>query len=294
MLLEIEPEIASEYHRYLDACGHFDRLPKPCLSVDDVLKAHFLIANHFYLEGEGIGGIGPKSVDLLQSAVFRQVTSFGGLAKWERLFDVAATLFFGIIRNHAFYDANKRTAFLSALYQLYENGFCPTVHESVLENLTVEVAEGQLGKYSRYNELVSKGVEDPEVRFISKWLQDNTRRVDNFRRSITFRELNVILRRHGFHLEEPQKNHIDVVKYEKRRKGIFGLGGEVTERVHLGRIGFPSWGKEVGHSTLKHVREMTGLSAKNGVDSAAFFDGLDPMQSLIASYNEPLMRLAYR
>lgn len=294
MLLEIEPEIAKEYQRFLGGCGDFERLPKPCLSIDDVLKAHFLIANHFYLEGEGIGGIGPKSIDLLQSAIYRQVISLGGTLKWERLFDVTATLFFGIIKNHAFHDANKRTAFLTALYQLYVNGFCPTVHESVFEDLTVEVAENQLEKYSRFRDLKSRNFDDPEVMFISKWLQQNTRRVDNFKRSITFRELDIILRKNGYYLENPQKNHIEVVKYEEKRMGLFGFGKKETVRVHLGRIGFPSWGKEVGHATLKHVRDMTELSPKHGMDNAAFFDGLDPIQSLIATYNEPLMRLAYR
>lgn len=254
----------------------------------------FLIANHFYLEGEGIGGIGPKSVELLHSAVYRQFVSLGGTLKWERLFDVAATLFFGIIKNHAFFDANKRTEFLTVLYQLYDNGFCPTAHESEIEELTVDVAENQLHKYSRYRDFVKKKVDDPEVRFVSKWFQDNTRRVDNFKRSITFRELEVILRKYGFFLENPGHNHIDVVKYVKKRKGIFGLGGVYDDRIQINRIGFPGWSREVGKSTLGHVRQITNLSAKDGVDSAAFFDGLDPMQSLITTYNAPLMRLAYR
>lgn len=168
MLTEIDPQIEAEHQRFLDKLGVIERLPRPCLSADDVLRAHFLIANHFILEGEGIGGFGPKSPELLQSAVYRQVVSLGGIMKWDRVFDVTATLFFGIIKNHAFFDANKRTAFLTALYQLYESGYCPTVDEKVIENLTVEVAENQLSKYARYNDLVARGVDDPEVRFLSK------------------------------------------------------------------------------------------------------------------------------
>jgi death-on-curing family protein len=294
VFLDLEPEIKVEYDRALAACEPIERLPRPCVSVDDVLHAHFLIANHFYLEGEGIGGIGPKSPELLASSIYRQAVSLGGTLKWERLFDVTATLFFGIIKNHSFHDANKRTAFLTALYQLYENGFCPTVHENVFENLTVEVADNQLSKYSRYRDLLARKVDDPEVRFLSKWFQDNTRRVDNKKRSITFRELDVILKRYGFHLEEPGDNHIDVVRYEMRRRGLFGLGGTYEERIRINRIGFPGWSKQVHRSTLNHVRDMTGLSAKHGVDSSAFFDGLDTMQSLVTSYNEQLMRLAYR
>lgn len=258
-----------------------------------VLHAHFLIANHFYVQGEGIGGIGPKSPELLESAVFRQMVSLGGTPKWDRLFDICATLFYGIIKNHAFHDANKRTAFLTALYQLYENGFCPSANEKAFEDLTVEVAENQLDRYSRYRELKNRGVSDPEVSFISKWLSDNTRRIDNKKRSITFRELRVILRRYGFFLENPDNNHIEVVIYRKKRR-LLGFGSPIEERIRIGRIGFPSDTAQVSRNTLQHVRDLTNLSAKDGVDSAAFFDGLDPVQSLIANYNEPLMRLAYR
>lgn len=293
MFLDLEPEIKAEYDRYLALLEPIERLPKPCLSVDDILRAHFLIANHFYLEGEGIGGIGPKSVELLESAVFRQMVSLGGIPKWDRLFDITATLFFGIIKNHAFHDANKRTAFLTALFQLYENGYCPAVHEKQFEDLTVEVAENELGKYARYKDLQARGESDPEVIFISKWLKDNTRRVDNKKRSITYRELEAILKKHGYYLENPDHNHIEVVQYRSKRR-LLGLVAPTQERVRLGRIGFPSRTAQVSRSTLQHVREMTALSAKDGVDSAAFFDGLDPMQSLIASYNEPLLRLAYR
>jgi death-on-curing protein len=293
LLLELEPHVEAEYHRYLELLEPLERLPRPCLSVDDVLRAHFLIANHFSQEGEGIGGIGPRSTELLQSAIYRQVVSFGGISKWDRLFDISATLFFGLIKDHAFHDANKRTAFLSLLYQLYENDFCPSVHEEKFEDMTVLVAENQLEKYARFRDLKAKGVHDPEVRFLSKWLKDNTRRIDNKKRSVTFRDLEAILQNFGFFLENPDDNHIEVVQYKQRRR-LFGLAKPTKERVRLGRIGFPGRSAQVKPATLKHVREMTNLSAKHGVDSAAFFDGLDPMQTLIASYNEPLMRLAYR
>ena len=294
MLLELEPQVKNEYDRFLSDCEPIGRLTRPCLSVDDVLRAHFLIANHFYLLGEGIGGIGPKSIPLLESAVYRQAISLVGTLKWDRIFDITATLFYGIIKDHAFHDANKRTAFLTALFQLYENGFCPTVHEKIFEDFTVDVAEDRLSKYARYKELKAKDIPDPEVRFISKWFQDNTRRVDNKKRSITFRELEVILRRYEFHLENPDNNHIELIRYDKPKRSIFNFGRKDDIRVRMGTIGFPGWSREVSRSTLKHVRDTAGISAKDGVDSAAFFDGVDPMQSLIATYNEPLMRLAYR
>jgi hypothetical protein len=84
------------------------------LGMHDVLKAHFLIADFFFAEGEGIGGVGPRDLDLLHSALYRQHVTLGGTAKWDTKFDVCATLLYGLIKDHPFHDANKRTAFLSA------------------------------------------------------------------------------------------------------------------------------------------------------------------------------------
>lgn len=293
MLFDLEPQVRAEYDRTLSDFEPIQQFGKPYLSVADVLRAHFLVANHFYLEGSGIGGIGPRSADLLESAVHRQVASFRGIAKWERLFDVTATLFFGIIKNHAFYDANKRTAFLTALFQLYDNGFCPAVHERLFEDFTVEVAENQLSKYARFREFVRNGEPDPEIRFISKWLKLNTRRVDNKPYAITYRELDAILRRYGFFLENPDNNYIDIARYDMKKR-LFGVLKPETVRVRVGRIGFPRATAQVAPGTLKLTRQLTGLSAKDGVDSGAFFHGLDPMQSLITTYNAPLLSLANR
>lgn len=197
-MLPLEPEVQAEFDRVSADYDPVIKFGAPCLSVDDVLKAHYMIANHFLLEGTGIGGVGPKNKSLLESAVYRQVSSFRGQAKWTNLFDITATLFFGIIKNHAFYDANKRTAFLSALFQLYKNGFCPSVPEKQLEDFTVEVADNKLYRYARYKDLVKSKSPDPEVQFISKYLRDNTRRLDHQRYIITYRELKNILGRYGF------------------------------------------------------------------------------------------------
>jgi len=294
-MLPLEPEVDSEYHRVLKEIAEPEEiLGKYCLSVGDVLRAHFQIANYFYLEGEGLGGIGPKDLGLLQSTVYRQVVSFGGIRKWSNLFDICATLFYGIIKNHAFHDANKRTAFLCALYMLHCEEWCPSVSELEFENFTVDIAENALRKYDRYNALVKKGDPDPEVKYISWYLRNNVRKVQKADYAITFRELEKILNRFGFGLAHPHGNYIDIIKVEERPSyfGMFGPKKRIETRVC--QIGFPRWTAEVSKNALKTVRECTGLTAKRGVDSASFFAGVHSMQSLITSYHEPLMRLAHR
>lgn len=114
------------------------------LSAVDVLEIHFRIADGFYREGWGIGGIGLRDSGLLLTAVGRQCVSLGGVTKWGDLSSRCATLFFGLIRSHPFHDANKRTAFLCALWQLRHGGRVPTVAPEAYEDLTVRVAEHAL------------------------------------------------------------------------------------------------------------------------------------------------------
>lgn len=289
----LEEPIRREYDRALQQLPSLEDIGRKGLSAVDVLRAHFLIANHFYIQDDGLGGVGPRSVELLLSAVDRQYVGYGGKQKWRNSFDVCATLFFGLIKNHAFHDANKRTAFLSALYYLYREGWVPSVPEKEFEDFTVEISDNLLSKYSRFRDLSKDGIGDAEVRFISHYLRNNTRRLDKVNYAITFRELRLILNRFGFDLKDPSGNHINVVKREKK-KGFLGLGPVREVETRVCQIGFPRWTAEVGKAALKTVREATKLSAKDGVDSAAFFKGLDPMQSLIVTYNAPLLSLANR
>ncbi|MBD9538767.1 MULTISPECIES: type II toxin-antitoxin system death-on-curing family toxin [Ensifer] len=289
----LEEPIKREFDRALAQLPEAEQSTGKSLGPADVLRAHFLIANHFYVQDEGLGGVGPRSLDLLLSAVDRQNVGYGATAKWTNVFDVCATLFFGLIKNHAFHDANKRTAFLTALYFLYREGWMPSIAEKEFEDFTVEISDNLLGKYARFKEMAKDGLGDPEVRFISYYLRKNTRRIDKVQYAVTFRELKIILNRFGFDLKDPSGNHINVVKYERRRTlFVFGPMREVEIRVC--QVGFPRWTAEVSKAALRTIRDATKLSARDGVDSAAFFKGLDPMQSLIVSYNAPLLSLATR
>jgi prophage maintenance system killer protein len=292
-MLSLEPEIEREFNRIAAQLPEEEEPGPLALTAQDVLRAHFLVANHFYLEGHGLGGVGPRDIGLLCSAVSRQYVSFGGHTKWNDKFDICATLFFGLIKNHPFYDANKRTAFLSVLYQLYRMGWCPAVSEKQFEDFTVEIAEDKLIRYARFRDISTDGDSDPAIKFISWYLRKNTRRIDKTNYNITYRELQSILNRYGFSLANHHGNYVDIIRMEKRPT-ILGLFRTRDVQTRLGQIGLPRWTAQVGRGALKTVREVTGLTERQGTDSASFFKGLDPMQTLITTYHEPLMRLAER
>lgn len=286
--------VQGEYERCHAAIGDQDPYVGPfTLGIHDALWAHFLIADFFYAEGEGVGGIGPKDLNLLHSALYRQHISYGGQPRWHDKLDIVATLLYGLIKNHPFHDANKRTAFLCCLYHLQKIGRCPKINKREFEDFTVSIAEDAFVKARRYRDLRRKGG-GAEINYIAHFLKRNTRTIDKRNYIITYRELKAILNNFGFDLANPKNNFIDVVKCEQRKK-FFGLSGR-TETVQRRRaqIGFPGWTKQVNAGAIKTVRNSTQLTHENGYDSQTFFHGLDDMRSLLNSYQDALVRLADR
>src|SRR6476469_4951029 len=170
-------DIHSEYSRWMAQLGPDQPSSQFAVACSQVLKAHFLVVDFFADSDKGIGGVGPRSVHLLQSAVGRQHVGFGATRKWKDLFEVTATLFYGIIKDHPFHDANKRTALLTALYQLDEGKRTPSVAQTELDALAVRVAGNRLDLYRAYEGFA--GREDCDVRFIARQLRRMTREVDN-------------------------------------------------------------------------------------------------------------------
>jgi death-on-curing protein len=81
---------------------------------ETVLATHDLLIAEF----GGAGGI--RDEGLLDSALARPRNLFA----YERssIFDLAASLAFGLIKNHPFLDGNKRVAFTAAVTFLHLNG----------------------------------------------------------------------------------------------------------------------------------------------------------------------------
>ena len=260
-----------------------------------MLRAHFLVAEFSMTHGRPVAQLGPKSIELLHSAVYRQFVALGSREKWPTSLEKCATLLFGITKDHAFHDANKRTALLVTLLFLQKKCInrITTASDQQIEDFLVDVADDKLDKHPRYRDLLRKGDPDAAVRFISDWLHRNTREMDKRSYSVTFQQLRTILHRFGFDLDNPNKNFIDVLRIERYRP-LFGLAPPKTRKVRVAQIGFPGWKNQVDKGTMKTVRQATRLVPERGYDSQTFFNNVDPLHSLIAKYAQPLKRLADR
>jgi death on curing protein len=102
-----------------------------CLTCDNVQM----------LNEEFVGPDMLRDFGLLDSAVARPQASAFSEDAYPTLHEKAATLLYGLARNHPFVDANKRTAAASVFYQI--NGYMLAVDDGDVVAL-VDIAEGQL------------------------------------------------------------------------------------------------------------------------------------------------------
>lgn len=292
MLDALNDHVAQEYSRSVDSMSNYKEAHggRYVIGVEKVLEAHYLLADYFLHHGEPMN-YGLRDPSLLVSALDRQTVGSGSKTKWIEPFDIAATLFFGLVKNHAFHDGNKRTALLTVLYQLWicSRTFIATPRD--LERLTVALAANGLREYPAYERFAKR--DDPEVRFVSWYLQKNSREIDRRDYVITYRELQSRLGSFGYSLENPKGNSIDVMRHRTvtRRRGLFRKTEEI-ESVRVCTIGFPSWTTQIGRRDLMEIRRRTELTAEHGVDSQVFFKGASPLASFIDIYEGPLRRLA--
>jgi death-on-curing protein len=104
----------------------------------------------------GLSGI--RDTGLLESALDRPRNRLAYQPR-TKVFELAASLCFGLAKNHSFVDGNKRTALLAARAFLFVNGYLlePAEEDEVLT--LVAVAEGSVSEQQ-----------------LAEWLQRNSTR----------------------------------------------------------------------------------------------------------------------
>lgn len=110
------------------------------LSVSQVMKLHEVM-----IERHG-GETGVRDMNLLESAVMSPQASFGGEYLYKDVPEKATAYLFGIAKNHAFIDGNKRSALVSTDQFVSINGCCCDATNRDMRDLTYGVAEGSISQ----------------------------------------------------------------------------------------------------------------------------------------------------
>lgn len=296
LVILLKKELLKEHQRQLLKLPHFQATKGlHNLSYEDVLDAHFCIADFFAREGHGMGGVGIKDVNTFVSTIERQFSGYDGHVVFETPYEQIATLVFGIIRNHPFHDANKRTAFLCALMGLHKMGRVICVSEKEFEDLMVDVADRNLERKSAVRERIKKGESHPDIRYLGRYLEKNSRKKARLTKTIKFRQLRQIVEQNGFSFSSSNKGTIDLLRRDKKvvHRFFFGDRIETTETVLL-NIAYHGEGVDVPDNTLRLVRQACGLTDQDGYDGEVLLRDAQPTFTLINSYRAALQRLAFR
>lgn len=223
---DLTPDLYNDYlHFYLDLNEINYSGDRPHLTCEDVLDAHYLICNHFLRKGEGIGGFGPRDFGLLSSAVARQIASAGGAFVYDDFWEIVSSLIFGLVNDHPFHDANKRTAFLSSIFFMLEQDYTPSQDIVCVEDFMVEIAE--------HNSIYGRHMEIHEIAYkFKKLFRKNDNRISYV---VTFNELRQLLTSHNCSIDNPSGNYINVYKNDTRVAQIGFQAGQRKSVVTLFR-----------------------------------------------------------
>ncbi|MCL1797475.1 MAG: type II toxin-antitoxin system death-on-curing family toxin [Eggerthellaceae bacterium] len=120
------------------------------MSITPLSKALVLALHTYQLEEfGGLAGLGDEG--MLDSALVQPFASFGEIDLYPTLEEKAARYAFGIIKNHPFADANKRTGTAAMVAFLKANGCHFKPRHKDLEQIILGVASGE----KSYDDLVA-------------------------------------------------------------------------------------------------------------------------------------------
>ncbi|MDN7125059.1 type II toxin-antitoxin system death-on-curing family toxin [Pseudidiomarina sp. 1APP75-32.1] len=261
------------------------------LTMEEVIWIHERLTADALASDDPISPPGVKDMGLLESAIYRQRAGYGSFLKYDTPISNAASLCFGICNNHALHNGNKRTALVSLICHLDKNGYTFTdrASQQSLYSFMLRVAGHQLLTKKRKG----KAIADDEVKAMTEWLAKKTRKVQKGEKSISYNELERVLKEHDVYFENHKSNYVDVVKYSNisRRKGIFGK--KETVRVGEKVAHIPYWpGRPVGKGLVKSIRRQAGLTHEHGVDSTLFYGNETLPDEFIQRYKKVLRKLA--
>lgn len=105
-----------------------------------------IIMLHDVLVKETGGALGIKDEGLLESAINTPFATFGGNDLYPTIQQKGARLGFGLIKDHAFTDGNKRIGILAMMTFLEINGIGLTYTDDELFTVGLDLAAGSMSE----------------------------------------------------------------------------------------------------------------------------------------------------
>ena len=258
----------------------------PLINVEDVLKAHYILADYFTDESGGTTAekmlAGVRSSDLLCSAISRQLVSNGGKLKYTEPIHICATLFFGLTKDHPFHDGNKRTALLVLLKQLTEYGYFPIQSVEQFEELVKSVAKGDIAHKYAHQYKKCKKEDDPVIETIAYILRQITEKKDrSIHADLNMKEFcSLLSEMHNVSFELDNMK----IKFKRKAKGII----RNKELSYI--VKFYGWTRPVEAGMVRDTFDKLGLTDEFSTFNRLLSGGKS-YYSIINQFELPLRRL---
>lgn len=275
------------------------------LTASEIINLHELLTNRYtlLLNMDPVSPPGIKDYNLLCSAVERQKTGSNSWFKYENNFNNAATLLYGVVKNHCFHNGNKRTGLLSVLKHLYHNGYVlkPELRHDEIYKFLIAVTESKLIDFINLHKNYNKWLKqiklannrilshDQEIVFIESWLKTNSVSKNvQIKNKIKISYLRSILIKKKILLDQNGAT-IRLYKEEPRKLLLFKLKPKiVVERNYtLGNTM-----NEVNLTVLANIRRDFNLTHKDGIDNVTFYDDESFLDEEITNYRKIIYRLS--
>ena len=108
-----------------------------------ILSKAQIIKLHTQLIDEYGGTDGIRDMGLFESAIYAPFQMFGEIEAYPTLREKGVRLGYGLIKNHAFIDGNKRIGVHTMLVFLALNGICLDYSQDELIDVVLKVASGE-------------------------------------------------------------------------------------------------------------------------------------------------------
>jgi death-on-curing family protein len=265
-----------------ESVGHFRDLV--FLSEQDLLDIHHALVADFRDADDPIEPAGPRNRNILASAVSRPQTSLGDMMKYPTVEMAGAALFHSLVHNHPFHNGNKRTALVSLLVFLDENGLLLTCHEDLVFKTVLQIAQHSFVEGPRQE------LPDREVLALAKWIKEHSRLIEKGDRAITWRKLQQILTRYGCRFQVAGSNVTIRRTVDRRYKYLpfISKSRDLHSHTHVS-----GGGRDITQHAVSKIRRELQLDDDSGIDSKAFYEDEEISASdFIARYRKTLRRLA--
>ena len=181
---------------------------------------------------------------------------------------------------------------MAMLCHLDKNGYTLTTraNEDLLYSFMLKVASHTVLPKNKKHKM--HDLSDAEIREMAAWIRRRSRRIEKAEKSLSYNELENLLRTHHIYFENHWNNTVDLIRYKYREKRTGILKRKtIKESERVANIPhFP--GRSVGKKLVKSIRKQAGLSHADGVDSAMFYGTETLPDDFIQKYKGTLRRLA--